>query len=45
MSDEEIERIAKMLGEIHDVLPAWMMNPPEDYDSGDDFPPHRHPRS
>jgi len=37
MSDEEIERIAKMLGEIHDVLPAWMMNRQKDYDTGDDF--------
>jgi small subunit ribosomal protein S13 len=37
MSDDDIDRISKRLENIHEVIPAWMMNRQKDYDTGDDL--------
>ncbi len=37
LSDPDIERIQKRLENIHEVIPAWMMNRQKDYDTGDDL--------
>ena len=37
LSDEEIDRITNRLENIHDIIPAWMMNRQKDFDTGDDL--------
>lgn len=35
-TDDEIDRIAGAIENIHEIIPSWMMNRRKDYDSGDD---------
>jgi small subunit ribosomal protein S13 len=36
LTDEEVDRIQESIENIHDILPAWMMNRQKDYDTGAD---------
>jgi small subunit ribosomal protein S13 len=36
LTDDEVDKIQHAIENIHDILPAWMMNRQKDYDSGSD---------
>lgn len=37
ISDEDVEKLVKILGELSDNLPEWMLNRQKDFESGDDI--------
>jgi small subunit ribosomal protein S13 len=37
LSDDEIDKVQNAIENIHEILPAWMMNRQKDYDTGADL--------